>query len=175
MSGFGRCLEIANITFKGSDAYGLFLREYANSIDREAVLEKAVAAGAKPVADAIRKNLNAIPVAKYRRLKPGEVFIGLSSQQKEDLANGFGLTSIKRDKKGIVNTKAGFAGYGRYKTRKYPSGVPNALLARAAESGSTVRIKTPFVRTAVAATRKQAVKAMGKVIDTATESIYNRR
>lgn len=166
---------MAKITFKDVDRYRQFLDRYADQMAQGEVLKKAVAAGAKPVADAIRRNLNALPVVKFRRLRSGETFTGLSASQKKDLARGFGLAPIKRDMDGGTNTKAGFHGYGRYPTKSYPQGVPNALTARSVESGSSVRIKTPFVRPAVNKTRRSAVKAMGKVIDTATESIYNRR
>ena len=54
-------------------------------------------------------------------------------------------------------------------TKQYPKGLPNQLLARAIESGSSVRQKKPFVRPAVTATKKQAIAEMEKIIDEEVE------
>ena len=61
--------------------------------------------------------------------------------------------------------KLGFDGYNKVKTRKYPQGQPNAMIARAVESGSSVRKKNPFIRRAVNDTQKQAVEKGKQVAD----------
>lgn len=163
---------MAKITFKNGSEYENKLKKLEQLYASDAPLEKAVAAGAAVVADKIRSNLEALPEDEYRRLEEGESFHGIPKGQKKDLADSFGLTPIGRDKNGFVNTKAGFEGYGSYPTKAYPQGLPNALLARATESGSSVRQKTPFVEPAVKATRNEAVDAMGKVIDEQVKSIF---
>lgn len=163
---------MAKITFKNGSEYEKKLKKLEQLYASDASLEKAVAAGAAVVADKIRSNLEALPEVEYRRLEEGESFHGIPKGQKKDLADSFGLTPIGRDKNGFVNTKAGFEGYGSYPTKAYPQGLPNALLARATESGSSVRQKTPFVEPAVKATRSEAVDAMGKVIDEQVKSIF---
>ncbi len=163
---------MAKMTFHDQSKYHDKLRELEKVFAKDAAIEKAVHSGAKVVADGIRDNLENIPEDGFKRLKPGEVFTGLSSEQKQDLENSFGLTPISRDKNGFVHTKAGFDGYGSFPTPSYPQGVPNALLARAAESGSSVREKTPFIRPAVKATREKAVEAMGDSIDETMKEIF---
>ena len=162
---------MAKITFKGQSEYFEKLQKLQAAFAKDDTIEKAVAAGAAPVADKIRSNLSALPEDEFRHLQPGETFSGIPKEQKEDLENGFGLAPIRRDKKGFVHTKAGFDGYGSHPTKAYPKGVPNALIARATESGSSVRRKTPFVRPAVKATEEQAVSAMGRVIDKEIQKI----
>lgn len=162
---------MAKITFKRGSEYALRLQELERHFARPEVLEEAVQAGSAIVADAIRANLDALPTEEYRMLPPGEIFHGLPEGQKRDLQESFGLTPIERDKNGFVNTKAGFDGYGSFPTNTYPKGVPNPLLARAAESGSSVRAKTPFVRPAVNATRKKAIETMDNVIQQEIEKI----
>lgn len=130
-----------------------------------ATIEKAVRAGAAIVADKIRANLDALPEEEFRKLGEGEMFRGLPAAQKRDLQDSFGLTPIEKDRNGFIHTKAGFNEYGSYPTKAYPDGVPNQLLARAVESGSSVRQKTPFVEPAIRATRAKAIEAMEKVID----------
>lgn len=147
------------------------IRELDRHFVKNTVLEKAVAAGASIVANEIRSNLEKLPEEEYRYLEEGETFKGLPKGQKQDLEDSFGLTPIGRDKNGFVNTKAGFEGYGSFPTKAYPQGIPNPLLARSVESGSSVREKTPFVEPAVKATRKEAIEAMGRVVDEEFEKI----
>ena len=117
----------------------------------EETAKKAVYAGAKVVADKIRQNLNALNVTP--------------ELQKQDLIDSFGIAPFDTDEKGVVNTKAGFDGYGSRPTKKYPKGLPNQLLARAIESGTSFRKKQPFVRPAVNAAKKQAIKEMERVVN----------
>lgn len=88
--------------------------------------------------------------------------------------DSFGLAPIQTDKNGFRHTKAGFDGYGKLKTKEYPNGVPNEMLARAVESGSSVRVKKPFVRPAVNATKNEAVEKMGKVVDEEMKKIFGK-
>lgn len=165
---------MARITFKNQSAYFLRLKAFESRFTKNAVLEKAVVAGSAVVADAIRENLEALPEEQFRLLDTfcGDYFSEVPTGQKKDLADSFGLTPIQRDKNGFVHTKAGFDGYGSFPTNTYPQGVPNALIARAVESGSSVRDKTPFVRPAVNATRKEAVAAMEEVVDDELKKIF---
>lgn len=161
----GRQLKI---DISGMEEYRAALRRLA-AADMEKVAEKAVKAGADIVADAIRAGIEALPTEPYRHLQEGERFTGISKEQKKDLEDSFGVTPIKKDRYGGINAKAGFDGYGSYPSKKYPGGLPNQLLARAIESGSSVRVKHPFVRPAFRRTKKQAERAMEKVIDEAIQ------
>lgn len=143
----------------------LALRLAALGDKSEDVAKKAIRAGSGVIADEVRARLEAMPVERYRYLKEGETFAGLSQDQKKDLMDGFGITPVGQDKSGMWNAKVGFEGYGSHPTRKYPKGLPNPLLARSVESGSSVRQKRPFVRPAVSAKRKAAIAAMQQVID----------
>lgn len=160
------------ITFKNQSEYFLRLKKLEQIVADGATIEKAVHAGAAIVADRIRANLEALPEEEFRKLGEGETFRGLPAGQKKDLVDSFGLTPIDKDKRGFIHTKAGFNEYGSFPTNAYPEGVPNQLLARSVESGSSVRQKTPFVEPAVRATRKQAIEAMEKVIDDEIKKIF---
>ena len=173
--GLGREWLMARITFKNQSAYFLRLQALESRFAKESTIEKAVYAGSAIVADAIRENLEALPEEQFRLLDTfwGDFFSEVPTGQKKDLIDSFGLTPIERDKNGFVYTKAGFDGYGSFPTNTYPYGVPNALIARAVESGSSIRDKTPFVRPAVNATRKDAIAAMEEVVDDELKKIFN--
>lgn len=138
----------------------------------DAPLKKAVAAGAAVIADQIKANLEALPEEDFRKLGEGETFHGLPAGQKKDLVDSFGLAPIAKDKNGFIHTKAGFDGYGSFPTNTYPDGVPNQLLARSVESGSTVRQKMPFVEPAVKVKRREAVETMNDVLEDEFKSIF---
>ena len=135
------------------------------------ISKEVVQAGAQPIADQIRKNLEALPEDKFRYLKKGEVFTGVPKQQKQDLLDSLGITPPDIDFDGNTNIKIGFDGYGKIPTKKYPKGVPNQLLARAVESGSSVREKTPFIRKAVNKAKKLAEAEMQKKLNEHIEII----
>jgi len=158
---------MARIEIRGFDGLELQLSKLA---DPE-LAKDVVMAGAQPVADEIRKSIEALPEDKFRRLKKGEVFIGVPRQQKQDLLDSLGIAPPDVDYDGNTNTKIGFDGYGKIPTKKYPKGVPNQLLARAVESGSSVRKKTPFIRKAVNKSKKLAEAEMQKKLDEKIEII----
>jgi len=158
---------MARMEIRGFDELELQLSKLA---DPE-ISKEVVQAGAQPIADQIRKNLEGLPEDKFRYLNKGEVFVGVPKQQKQDLLDSLGITPPDIDFNGNTNTKIGFDGYGKIPTKKYPKGVPNQLLARAVESGSSVRKKTPFIRKAVNKAKKLAEAEMQKKLNEHIEII----
>ena len=158
---------MAKITVRG-------LEEYANRLgalwkDSEKIMKEAVYAGASEVADSIKSGLRSIPTSNERGT-PDHPVEGVTNRQKADLIDAFGLAPIE-DRDGYIQTKAGFDGYGRTPSKKYPKGLPNALLMRSVESGTSFRKKTPVIRKAVNKSRKRSVQAMGVVLDQACKEI----
>ncbi|MEL7610601.1 MAG: hypothetical protein AAGU74_14000 [Bacillota bacterium] len=164
---------MARMTFKASDEYALKLSRFAAGSDE--IAKKAIYAGAKIVADKIKATLEGVPTEKFRYLRGGDQFGGLTRTQKADLLASFGITPITRDENGDWNAKIGFDGYGSKSTNKYPQGIPNQLLARAVESGSSVRHKHPFVRPAVNATKQAAIAEMGAGYRPRNRKAYGRK
>lgn len=161
------------ITFRHQSEYFAKLKKLLEAVSDDKVFEKAARAGANPVADQIRKNLEALPEEEFHKLNEGEVFHGVPKGQKKDLLSGLGVTEVRKDSKGFIHAKIGFEGFGDYPTNGYPDGIPIPLLAAAVESGSSVRQKTPFIAPAVKATHKQAIEAMEKVIDEELKKIFD--
>lgn len=149
---------------KGLDSYIAYLQKI-NLLSSDMVGE-AVYDMAKVVADKVRANIEALPAvsnaANIATYKQG--ISRLSEPEKQGLLDGFGVSSIQNND-GYVNVKLGFDGYNSVKTKKYPNGQPNALIARVTNSGSSYRQKTRFVDKAVSTTRKQAEEAGQAKID----------
>lgn len=152
------------IVGKGLDSYISYLQKIYAVTD-EAIGE-AVYEMAKVVADSVRSGIQALPTVSNRAniatYKKG--YSRLSDEEKQGLLDGFGVSPMQDDN-GYRNVKLGFDGYNSVKTKKYPNGEPNALIARVTESGSSYREKTPFIRPAVNASKKQAEQAGQMKID----------
>lgn len=137
---------------------------YELGADAVEYLEKAVKEGANPVADAVRSNLNAIPVDDGYK-KPGEIRNGLRSIQLAGLQHSLGIAPIRNDR-GFINVKIGFDGYNRLQSSRWESGQPNTLVARSIEGGTSYMAAHPFVAPAVRATKGQTIKIMKEVVET---------
>lgn len=155
---------------KGLDNYIAYLLKI--NLASEDMVGEAVYAMAKVVADKVRANIEALPAvsnaANIATYKQG--MSRLSEPEKQGLLDGFGVSSIQNND-GYVNVKLGFDGYNSVKTKKYPNGQPNALIARVTNSGSSYRQKTRFVDKAVSSTRKQAEEAGQAKIDEKIKAI----
>lgn len=161
------------IVGKGLDSYISYLQKI-DAVTDEAIGE-AVYEMAKVVADSVRSGIQALPTVSNRAniatYKKG--YSRLSDEEKQGLLDGFGVSPMQDDG-GYINVKLGFDGYNSVKTKKYPKGQPNALIARVTESGSSYREKTPFIRPAVNAARKPAEKAGQAKIDEKIKSIKTK-
>ena len=160
---------MASVTFPGMDDYIAKMNELYGTT--EEVLKKVVYQGANIISNEVRSNLSKVPGDRFRYLKDGEEFNVIADNNLKDLLDGLGIAPIKTDDDGNTNTKIGFNGYGRYPTKKYPNGIPNALLARAIESGSSVRKKTPFCRRAIYALKSKAEQKMKETCDEEAKKI----
>ena len=154
------------IVGNGLNSYIEYLQKI-NAVTDEAIGE-AVYEMAKVVADKVRANIQALDAAPKGKttyhVTETMIKSQLSEEQKKGLLDGFGVSPMQDDN-GYFNVKLGFDGYNSIKTKKYPKGQPNALIARVTESGSSYREKTPFIRPAVNASKKQAEQAGQMKID----------
>ena len=87
------------------------------------------------------------------------------------LLGTLGITSMDKDAEGMYNVKIGFDGYNGIKTKRWPNGQPNQMVARAIESGTTWMRKNRFVSKAVSKTKKQALAAMQRRAETEIKKI----
>lgn len=118
----------------------------------------AIYKGADIVADAVKANIQALPESAC---KPVE---------KEGLISGFGIARMK-DENGYFNVKLGFDGYNADKTKKYPNGKPNSMIARSIEGGTSWKAKHPFIAPAVKATKDAAEQAMAEEVEKQIEKV----
>lgn len=159
---------MARFEFSGIDNYISQLNKLRQST-KDGVVGKTVYAGAEVVADSVRRAIQSLPVGDGRA-RDGGLVDTVTLPQKAGLLDGFGISRMKDDD-GFVNVKLGFAGYNATRTKRYPRGQPNALIARSVNSGTTFRKKTKFVDKAVSSARKSAEAAMDAACSREIEKI----
>lgn len=159
---------MARFEFSGIDNYISQLNKLQQST-KNGVVGKTVYAGAEVVADSVRRAIQALPVGDGRA-RNGDLVDTVTLPQKAGLLDGFGISRMKDDD-GFVNVKLGFAGYNATRTKRYPRGQPNALIARSVNSGTTFRKKTKFVDKAVNSAKKAAEAAMDAACSREIEKI----
>lgn len=158
---------MAKIEFTGIWEYSKVLEALEN--ESESIIKSAVYKGAALVADEIKNGIKSLPIQEGENGlppmgTPENKLHGVSRRQKADLIDSFGLAPIENDG-GYIQTKAGVSGYGTVPTKKYPNGVPNVMLMRSIESGTTFREKNPIFRKATNKARKRAEAVMEAEID----------
>lgn len=125
------------------------------------IIGRSTYEGAKIVADQIKANIAALPVAE--KYKHGERR-NPTQAEKDGMLEGLGIATHRVDGS-FYNVKIGMDGYNNVRSPKYPNGIPNALVARATESGTTFRNRIPFVSNAVRASKAAAESAMKDEVD----------
>lgn len=165
---------MAKIEFKGIDEYAKVLAALGN--ESEEIVKSAVYKGAAIVANEIKSGINSIPIQEGNNGlppvgTPENKLYGISRKQKGDLMDSFGLAPMENDGD-YIQTKAGVDGYGSIPTKKYPGGVPNVMLMRSIESGTSFRDKHPVFRQATNRARKRAEEAMRSEIDNQMQKYF---
>lgn len=113
----------------------------ALSVESEEVCKRALYQGAAVMASAIKAEISKIP---DRTWHSGRIAYGLTEEEKADLASGFGISKM-HNADGVIDVKLGFDGYGKHKTKRFPSGVPIPLIARSICKGTSWLQKYDFV------------------------------
>ena len=161
---------MAKISFKGLEDYELRLSKLADKKEVERIAGQAIYEGAAIMADEIKAGIEGLPVVTGYGTESNPLPGGVTAVQKAGLIDGLGIAPMQDDA-GFLNVKIGFDGYNRTKTKEYPQGQPNQLVARGVESGTSWKQKKPFIRPAINASRKQAEKKMAEVIDEEIEKL----
>lgn len=121
--------------------------------DAEVMYKRAAYAGARILADEVKKGLNGLRVTGARWGTPEEPLDGVIESTKAALIDRMGVSKIENDGQ-MTTVSVGFSGYG-HATKKYPQGIPIQMLARSVESGTSFMRKQPFIRAAVNRAKKQ--------------------
>ena len=163
---------MATIQFKKGDEYlAKIAKLYAASRDK--ICGRATYGAAEIVADEIRSQLRQVPTDDSSDSFFGEVD-GPKKVQKKGLYDSLGIASMQDDGTGFLNVKIGFDGYNDVKTKRWPQGQPNQMIARSVERGTSFMKANPFVKPAMQKTTKKAIKHMKESVDESIEEIMKK-
>lgn len=88
----------------------------------------------------------------------------VTEQERNALDSGLGIAHMKVEN-GNVSVTIGFDGYDDHPTAKYPKGRPIAMLARAIQSGTSWRMKRPFITKAKTKKQKAITSAVKETVE----------
>lgn len=158
---------MAKIELKGVDVYIRQIQALQQS--SENMCKAIVYPGAAVLAEKIRAETEALPTISdaeaLGNFRSGQVNDALSESQKAGLVESLGISGIKKDRRGMVQTSVGFTGYNSIKSNRWPNGQPNAMVARSLEKGTSFLKRDRFVERAVKAAREEAIAAMAAEAD----------
>lgn len=131
------------------------LQEYTKQLEqlgREAprICNQALFDGARILADAVQAEIDTIP-----KMDP---------RDRKGLHDGLGIARFW-EQGGATLTKIGWEGYNSWRTRRWPMGKPNAMIARAWIRGTSWITPNRFTSRAVRKARERCVEAMRRRFD----------
>lgn len=162
---------MAVIQFKRGDEYLMKISKLEAALKDE-VCGAAIYGAAGIVADEIRSQLKAVPSDEGYGTA-SEPTRGPKAGQKEGLLDALGISSME-EKSGYYDVKIGFDGYNGIKTKRWPNGQPNQMVARSIERGTSWMKANAFVKRAMAATRKRALEFMKHSVDESIRKIMEK-
>ena len=115
-----------------------------------ATINMAVYEGAKVLAEAIQKEISGLTE--------------LTAPQRKGLHDGLGVARFWEEN-GATLTRVGFDGYNIIKTRRWPKGQPNVMIARALIRGTSWMMPNKFTDRAARKARAAAIAAMEERIN----------
>ena len=139
---------MATVTFPGIEQYEKQLEQIGRQAPR--ILGRALYDGAGILADAVQDEIKGLD-----RLDP---------RQREGLSKGLGVARFW-EKDGNLQTKIGWEGYNSWKTKRWPLGQPNAMIARTTIRGTSWMPANRFTDRAARKARERCVKAMQERMD----------
>ena len=139
---------MAKITFPGMDEYLREMEGLGREIPR--ICNRALYDGAKILADAVQKEIDTLDK--------------LDERDRQGLHDGLGIARFWAEGDDMV-TKIGFEGYNSKRTKRWPRGQPNAMIARSLIRGTSWMRANRFVQRATKKARQGCVEAMKKRLD----------
>ena len=139
---------MAKITFSGLDAYAEELSKIREKLPK--LVDAALYEGAKVVADATQKEIEGLSE--------------LTPEARQGLKEGLGVAHFWREG-GATVTKIGFEGYNSKRTKRWPRGQPNAMIARSLIRGTSWMRANRFTARAAKKARIQSIEAMQQRLD----------
>lgn len=147
------------VKFEGIEEYSAFLQGLGRKAPK--IINSALFDGAGILADAVREEIDGIQVDK-----------AFPKEAKDGLKKGLGISHFWSES-GSTVTKIGFDGYNDRRTKRWPKGQPNAMIARSLTRGQSWLPANRFIQRALKKARNSCVNAIKQRFDTELENYNN--
>ena len=149
---------MARLQLNGADQIEAMLGNLIGST--RGIAKASLYEGAKILGDEIRKETERLKESEPGKPKDtNKIYRSVTDLEKKQLLESLGIMEFDTDFDG-TRTVIGFAGYGGRKTKKYPKGLPNPLLARSIAKPSKLRRGRRFTKLALKSSGFKALDAM---------------
>ena len=139
---------MATITFPGLNIYAEEITKLGDKVPK--LIDAALYEGAKVMAEATQKEISGLTE--------------LTAIQRFGLHDGLGVAHFWREG-GATVTKIGFEGYNGVRTKRWPRGQPNAMIARSLIRGTSWLRANRFTARAAKKARQASIEAMQQRLD----------
>lgn len=132
------------------------------SLNTDEIMGDVTIEGAKIATDTMRSEI--------KNLRTSDKYAGGNGKRyakKEDvqgLLDSLGYTPTQ-SKGTIIDSNVGFDGYNSNKTKKYPQGHANRMIANAINKGTSFMIAQPFINRTKKRAQESCINAMQKALD----------
>lgn len=147
---------MATFKFDGLEAYAKQLEQLGKEAPK--IVNVSLYEGAKVLADAVKAEIPGLKLP--------------SERQKKGLKEGLGVAHFWH-KDGTVMTKIGFDGYNEVKTKRWPRGQPNVVIARALIRGTSWMTPDRFTDRAARKARQASIEAIRQKMDAEIRRVTN--
>lgn len=151
----------------GLDEYSKLISQASKEVEH--IVDTSIYAGANIIADSIKDGIRGLRTSGRSEWETRK-----REKQKQGLIESFGIAKMQDDH-GFRNVKIGFDGYNEVKTKSFPNGQPNVMVARIFNSGTSFSSKQPFFDKAIRATRSTAKQKMIEVAEKELEKIAKEK
>ena len=125
--------------------------------DTETMCQKSLYEGAGIVADNMKSQIQGLKTSSTKYVSEGKKRY-LTEEEKEGLLDSLGIAP-QQIKGTVIDTKTGFDGYNKRKTKKHPAGQPNLAVARTCDRGNSFMYAQPIFRPVIQKSRAAVLKA----------------
>lgn len=158
---------MARVKARDLSEYIKLLNNLGGLAEIHRVCKTALYDGAAVIADAVKAEIEALPVDNKAHGSPEHPISTVTSVEKAGLKWGFGIAPMRNENL-MWTTQAGFSDYNLAHTAAFPNGQPNAMIAASVNFGTSWRTPTHFIEKAK---RKAVAKANAAMAATAENTI----
>jgi hypothetical protein len=146
------------ISFDGMDEY----RDQLEGIEREIpkLVNSTLYEGAAILADAVQQEIDGL-----RQIPP---------EARQGLHDGLGVARFWREN-GSTVTKIGWEGYNKKRTKRWPKGQPNAMIARSVQRGTSWMRADRFATRAAKKARQKCLGVMETHFDVELQKLTKNK